>query len=160
MGLASFRDRKPFPFLKTPANEAHAKISIDGNWIAYCSDESGQPEVYVQPYLKKQGGRWQVSVNGGTTPKWRRDGKELFYLTTDGKVMSVEIKAASTFEFSPPKMLFQTRIVGVPGASSLLQEYDPSPDGQQFLVRAPLPNSEFRPISVIFNWPALFEKKK
>jgi Tol biopolymer transport system component len=152
-------DRKPFPFLKTPANESQAKVSNNGNWIAYCSDESGQPEVYVQPYLKKMGGRWQVSVNGGTTPKWRNDNKELFYLTRDGKVMSVQVKTGSTFEFAPPKVLFQTRLVSSVGASTLLREYEASPDGQKFLVRTPRADSEFRTISVILNWPVLLEKK-
>ncbi|PWT90620.1 MAG: hypothetical protein C5B54_06815 [Acidobacteria bacterium] len=154
-------DRKPQPFLNTPANEAQGQVSPDGNWIAYCSDESGQPEIYVQSFLKKTEGKWQVSVNGGTTPKWRKDGEELFYLTSDGKVMSVEVKSGASFTFGAPKMLFRTPpLVAVPWASAFSDEYEPSPDGQKFLIRTPLSNSEFRSITVIFNWSALLEKKK
>lgn len=90
------KQKKAFPFLATDANEANAMFSPDGKWVAYNSDESGQPEIYVQPFLAKKGGKWQVSTNGGYTPKWSKDGKELFYLSLDNQIMSSEVKLGST----------------------------------------------------------------
>src|SRR5262249_30146264 len=69
-------DKKASPFLITGANEANAKFSPDSKWIAYCSDESGRSEVYVQPFLGQKGGKWQISTNGGFSPRWSKDGKE------------------------------------------------------------------------------------
>ncbi|MCA1660594.1 MAG: hypothetical protein LC642_08695, partial [Verrucomicrobiaceae bacterium] len=90
-------DRQPFPFLQTEFNEQAAQFSPDGKWIAYSSDESGAPEVYVQTF-PASGGRWRVSTDGGRQPRWRRDGRELFYITADGKLMAVDVKLGATFE--------------------------------------------------------------
>ncbi len=77
---------KATPVLITDANEASAMFSPDGKWLAYSSDESGQPEIYVQSFPIEKGGKWQVSTNGGYTPKWSKDGKELFYLSLDNQI--------------------------------------------------------------------------
>src|SRR5437667_12530984 len=89
--LPLFGDRKASPFLATPFNEANAQFSPDVRWLAYQSDESGQHQIYVQPF-PGPGGKWQVSNEGGTQPRWNRNGKELFYISADGKLMSVAIE--------------------------------------------------------------------
>ena len=94
-------DRKPQPYLQTQFRENQGQFSPDGHWVAYTSDESGRLEVYVQPF-PAAGGKWQISTNGGENPKWRRDGKELFYLGLDRRLMAVEVKTAPTFEAGLP----------------------------------------------------------
>ena len=98
-------DRQPFPFLQTPIRDIEAQFSPDGRWIAYRTNESGRPEVYVQTF-PASGGKWQVSTNGGHHPQWRSDGKELFYCSTDRKLMSVDVKLGGAFEAGLPKTLF------------------------------------------------------
>jgi eukaryotic-like serine/threonine-protein kinase len=83
-------DRKPFPFLQTPFRENEGRFSPDGRWIAYRSNESGRPEVYVQTF-PAGGGKWQVSTSGGLLPQWRGDGREVFYTSTDRKLMAVDV---------------------------------------------------------------------
>ena len=99
-------NRQPFPFLQTEFNEQQAQFSPDGKWIAYTSDESGAPEVYVQTF-PASGGRWRVSTGGGSQPKWRRDGRELFYIAADRKLMAVDVKLGATFEAGVPKTLLE-----------------------------------------------------
>ena len=103
--LPLFGDRKPFPFLQRKFNDLEGEFSPNGQWIAYASDESGKLEVYVQPF-PKSGAKWMVSTKGGSLPKWRKDGKELFYLSEDSKLMAVNIKYEPAFEATPPKALF------------------------------------------------------
>src|SRR5262249_36630279 len=103
-------DRKPVPYLRTPAWEAQGQFSPDGRWIAYTSDESGQSQIYVQSF-PAGGGKYQVSTGGGTQPRWRRDGKELFYIAADGKLMAVDVKTAPKFEIDVPKALFDPHLL-------------------------------------------------
>src|SRR5205814_1046544 len=103
-------DRKPFPFLQTPFAETLAVFSPDGRWIAYRSDESGNDEVYVQTF-PASGGKWPVSTKGGGDPRFRRDGKELFYISSDRKMMAVEVKTGGAFEPGIPKALFDLSMV-------------------------------------------------
>jgi Tol biopolymer transport system component len=98
-------DRTPRPFFQDDFDKRGAKFSPDGKRIAYSSDESGQDQVYVQPFAGL-GGKYQVSTTGGSQPRWRRDGKELLYISADGKLMAVEVKAGSTFEALAAKPLF------------------------------------------------------
>ena len=111
MEALSLQDRKVTPFLHGEFDENTGDFSPDGRWVAYESNESGRYEIYVQPF-PGPGGKWQVSTNGGTAPVWRRDGKELFYVAPDRKLMAVPVKtgavfepetAAPLFESSPPK---------------------------------------------------------
>jgi eukaryotic-like serine/threonine-protein kinase len=134
-------DRKPFDVARTPAIEWGGKISPDGRWVAYVSNESRRSEIYVQSF-PTPGPRLQISVGGGGEPRWRADGRELYYLAPDNRLMAVAIAAAgSTLEPSPPQILFSL---------SSPQAYEPSPDGQRFLVARTI--SEASPISVILNW--------
>ena len=97
---------KPTPFLKTAFGVSNGQFSPDGRWVAYASNESGKWEIDVAPF-PGPGGNWKVSTAGGSEPRWRRDGKELFYLAPDGKMMAVDVKAGSTFEAGVARPLFQ-----------------------------------------------------
>ncbi|MBI3695088.1 MAG: PD40 domain-containing protein [Acidobacteria bacterium] len=143
-------DRKPVPFLETEFNEFFGRFSPDGKWIAYASNESGPYEVYVRGF-PKSGGQWMVSNGGGSRPRWRRDGKELFYLTADRKLMAVEVKAAgATFEYGQPRELFQTSAANL-GNTDV---YDVTADGKRFLVNTALEEAAATPITVVENWAA------
>ena len=102
----------PFRFYKHEFEETCGRFSPNGRWMAYTSNETGRDEVYVQSF-PTSGAKWLVSTNGGGWPRWRRDGKELFYLASDGKLMAVSVNGEGTFKAGVPKALFQTReIVG------------------------------------------------
>ena len=148
--LPMFGDRKPFPFLQTLFNEQQAQFSSDGKWIAYTSDESGAPEVYVQTF-PASGGKWRISTSGGAEPKWRRDGKELFYIAADKKLMTVDTKLGPTFEAGVPKALFETRVTVL---TTFRNHYTVTGDGQRFLINSGLEETNFTPISVVVNWTA------
>jgi eukaryotic-like serine/threonine-protein kinase len=126
-------DHKPQPYLVTRSNEAHARISPDGHWLAYVSDESGQPEVYVQSFPVTGRGKWQISTQGGDQPAWRGDGRELFFLSPEQRLMSVDIKPGAVLEPGIPRALFgiSTVSTGITGARNA---YVSSHDGQRFLV--------------------------
>jgi len=146
--LPLFGDRKPQPFLVTPANEAHAKLSPDGKWIAYASDALDRVEVFVQPFPSGPG-RWQVSTNGGDEPLWRRDGRELFYLSADQKLMSVAIRShAGRFEADVPRVLFSAPLPP-PGINAPPGHYAVSDDGQRFLIN--VAEEAKTPITVVVN---------
>jgi len=143
-------DRKPFPFLQSEFNEIQAQLSPDGRWMAYVSDESGNYEVYVRSFPTPSG-KWPVSTHGGGLPLWRRDGKELFYIAADLKLMAVEVKEGATFEPGAPKALFGTRFVSnLTGA----HRYDVSADGQRFLMSTRVEETASTPITVVLNWTA------
>jgi Tol biopolymer transport system component len=145
-------DRTPFPVVETKATEHHGQFSPDGKWIAYQSDESGREEVYLHPF-PGPGARSLISTNGGVQVRWRRDGKELFYVALDGRLMAVPIQLAAdgrTFEAGAPVALFLTRLFGIQGLN-MRQQYMPSPDGQRFLVDTVTESVE-SPITVILNW--------
>ncbi len=148
--LPLFGDRQPIPFLQTKFNERRGVFSPDARWIAYDSDESGSYQVCVQSF--PPGSKWQISSEvgssseGGSSLHWRRDGKELFFLSANGKLMAVEVKAsASGVEFSVPRPLFEAHsTVG----------YAVTADGQRFLLNTPVEESASAPITVVMNWTA------
>ncbi len=145
--------RKPFPFLKGEFNSFGARISPDGRFVAYVSDESGHQEVYVQTFPDHTG-KWQISTSGGVEPIWRRDGKELFYLAPDDTLMSVQIAAASgRLRPGSPRPLFKTRLAR--GASR--NRYAVSPDGQRFLMMVSADEPSSSPVTVVVNWLALLK---
>lgn len=140
------------PLLKTARDESNAAISPDGRWVAYVTDESGRQEVYVR---KLEGGpRTQVSNNGGNTPTWRGDSKELFYQARDFSLVSVNAKPGTDgIEFSAPQILFNLPASYVAGHS-----YDALPDGQRFLVMSPFRPRPHEPLTVVVNWPVMLPK--
>jgi Tol biopolymer transport system component len=147
-------DRKPFPLVQTEFEERDAQFSPDGKWIAYESNESGRVEIYAQLF-PGPGIKTRISTTGGAQVRWRRDGKELFYIALDGRLMAVPISLASTtqtMEAGSPIPLFATR---VGGALSIpfRQQYDISPDGQRFLMNT-VTEEAAAPITVILNWKA------
>ncbi len=125
-------DRTPRPWLKTSASENHPELSPDGRWIAYTSNVSDRNEVYVQPFPGPEGGRHQVSLGGGQSPLWSRDGRELFFMTDarPRQLMGVDVRTAPAFTVGAPRQLV-ARDLAMPGGSS---SYDASPDGRRFLV--------------------------
>jgi len=151
--LPLFGDRKPFPLAQTEFLETSGVFSPDSRWIAYTSNESGQPNVYVQPFLRA-GGKYPVSRDGGSHPVWRADGKELFYLSAAATMMAVPINATGQLEGGEPQMLFQ------PGRLILNrgQAYAVTKDGGRFLVKVALQRSNVAPITVVVNWTAAIQK--
>jgi len=142
-------DRKPFPVVQTEFAETLGQFSSDDRWIAYQSTESTPIQVYVQGF-PKSGAKFQVSTTGGMRPRWRRNGKELYYLSLDNKLMAVEVKTtATTFEAGRPRELFQTRV----GSEQVrFPVYDVTADGQRFLINTALEAEGPPPITVVMNW--------
>jgi Tol biopolymer transport system component len=153
-------DRAPIPFLQTEFNESQGQFSPDGKWIAYVSDESGRPEIYVQPFPPSSGGggRWMVSNGGGTQPRWRPDGKELFYLASDRTVMAAEVTPGPAFQAGVPKALFDGPVLtGIGNAPST--RWDVAAGGQRFLmVTNPQTDSASGSINLVLNWEAGLKK--
>jgi eukaryotic-like serine/threonine-protein kinase len=154
-------DGKPVPFMATRFNEGLADFSPDGRWIAYVSDESrpNQPQVYVAPF-PGPGGKRVISAALGGLPRWRRDGKEIFFGTLDGQVMSAAVNGSgATFEVGEAHVLFPLRPKTLPGLLLGLPQFDVSADGQRFLVNRGVSEG---PASASFtlavNWPALLTK--
>jgi Tol biopolymer transport system component len=147
-------DHKPVPFLNTKFDVAFGQFSPDGRWVAYRSDESGRNEVYVAPF-PGPGEKWQISTAGGTLPRWRRDGTEIFYLAPDNKLMVATVNGkGASFEVRAVNPLFETRI-----ALGGRYQYDVSPDGQRFLINTlPEQAASADPITVVLNWTAGLKK--
>ena len=143
--LPLFGEQKPFAFLQTQFDEKFARFSPDGRWVAFISNESGRDEIYVTRF-DQPGEKWRISTAGGRSPQWRRDGKELFYLAADKKLMSVIIKSgAETFEAGAPTALFKI--------DSILEgDYDVTADGQRFLINSSLAGARSLPFTVVLNW--------
>jgi Tol biopolymer transport system component/predicted Ser/Thr protein kinase len=144
-------DAEPVPFAKSEFNDSAGKFSPDGKWVAYQSDETGRFEVYVQP-APPTGAKFQVSNTGGAQPRWRRDGKELYYLTLDQRLMVVELRTAAVFQTGAPRALFQLRTL--PGSFTLPHLYDVTADGKRFLVNTLQEAAAQAPVSVVVNWAA------
>ena len=149
----------PFPYLQTPAAERQGQFSPDGRWIVYTSDESapGQFQIYVQSF-PAGAGKFQISTgSGGTQPRWRRDGKEIFFASADAKLMAAEVRTTPRFESGTPKALFDPRWIPAAGGGATAFRYDVSPDGNRFLVVTPATGLETNgstPITVVLNWTA------
>ena len=147
-------DRKPFAYLEEPAREVDGRFSPDGHWVAYTSEETGRPEVFVQDFPKK-GTKFQVSSGGGNEGRWRRDGRELFYLAADGYLMSVDVTLAPAFALGVPRRLFNTQAMNLPVGAQ--RRYGVTADGQRFLVNMPLAGVTIEPITVTLNWQRLLK---
>jgi len=151
-------DAKDIPLLVSPADESAASFSRDGKWLAYISDETGDDELYVQS-LKEDGtlgtDRKKVSINGASPPVWSRDGRQLFFVQRDGKMMSVVLKTSGqSFEYEPPKALFETRMMFGFGRSDY---FDVTPDGK-FLIGTLIGEPTAPAPTVIMNWQAALKQ--
>ena len=154
-------DKKPFPFLHTEFNEEGGQFSPDGRWVAYSSDESGRTEIFVRPFSPDSngtasgaGGKWLISNGGGAQPRWRGDGRELYYLASDGKLMAVEVSTNPVFQAGVPKVLFQALAM----SNASYSEWDLTADGKRFLLPAPTAQSAQAPFTVVLNWQAGLKK--
>ncbi len=136
-------NRKPYPFITSPANEVGGIFSPDGKWMAYASNESGKFEIYVTAFPRREG-NWQISNGGGTAPIWSRDGKELFF-TNGASLMVVRITGGSTFDFSEPR-----KLCDIPPSTVV---WDISPNGQYLLARvAQADNVTLPRLEVVTEW--------
>jgi eukaryotic-like serine/threonine-protein kinase len=151
-------DRKPRNYFQAEFRPMEGQFSPDGHYVAYTCAETGRNEIYVRPFPNASGGRWLISTNGGTQPRWRGDGRELFYISGDSKLMSVGITTTPAFEkVGSPRALFSAP---VPANGTGAFSYDVTRDGGRFLIDAAEITSATRPapITVVLNWPALMEK--
>jgi len=152
--------RAPVPLVHTRANESGGTFSPDARWIAYVSDESGIAEVYVQPFVlptapadSATGPKVLVSRKGGRRPQWRADGKELFYTSPDGALMSAEVTSGATFRPGIPQLLFRT-------PAAWFSEANATSDGLRFLVAVPVEQTTAPPFTVVLNWQSELAAQK
>jgi Tol biopolymer transport system component len=143
------------PYLQPKWILRNAQFSPDTKWVAYSSNETGNWEVYVSPFPSGTS-KWQVSRGGGE-PRWRRDGKELFYLSAEGKMMAVPVRLGTSFEAGSPLVLFQTHLRQPISAQDVFS-YDVTGDGQRFLVNTKVDEPNAAPLSIILNWASEMEK--
>jgi dipeptidyl aminopeptidase/acylaminoacyl peptidase len=149
-------ERTPLIVAQSPFDEVNGQFSPNGRWVAYQSNEGGRDDIYVVSFPAK-GGNLQLSTNGGTQPRWRADGRELFYVALDGRMMAVSVAAdpaGQNFEPGTPVPLFLTRLatganIGVSALSK--HQYAVASDGR-FLLNAIVDESAPPPINVILNW--------
>ena len=151
--LPLFGDSKPFPIVQTAFEEREPAVSPDGKWMAYQNNESGRREVYITAF-PGGGAKWQVSTNGGTAPKWRRDGKELFFLDAADNIVAVDVNASgNAVRLGAPHALFQ--------AVGIQREYGPfdlTGDGKKFLLNSGNLKEGSDPLTLVLNWPAELNK--
>ncbi len=153
--LPLFGDRKAFPVVQNQQfSVGMPALSPDGKWLAYMSPESGRPEIYIVPFLRGSG-RWEVSSGGGAWPRWRRDGKELFYISLDNKLVSTEIvEQPTSLVIGKVQPLFEVSPIPSPG-----WQYDVSADGRKFVVVTQDAHQSAAPLTLVVNWPALLKKQ-
>ena len=150
--LPLFREGKPFQIVPTTFEERFASISSDGKWVAYQNNESGRNEIYITT-LPSGGPKWQVSTNGGISPKWRKDGKELYFLDGLDNIVTVDVNAsANAVHLGVPHALFQA--VGIQREYG---PYDVTADGKKFLINSGNVNAS-DPLTLVLNWPAQLKK--
>ena len=147
-------DQKPYAFVETQFDSQMAMFSPDGHWVAYVSNDSGKAEVYVVPF-PGPGPRVQVSTGAGSQPRWRRDGRELFYLSLATEMMAADVSAVpGEFRVGTVRMLFGlSGLGGVPG-----NLYDVTADGQKFIAVQDLEHTSTVPLTIVINWPAEIQK--
>jgi len=153
--IAADGSAPPQVLRETPYNVDQFQFSPDGQWVAYNSDESGRVEVWAARYPSMTDER-MISNGGGCQPIWRKDGKELFYLALDGKVMSVPLVIGATLKTAAPKMLFPSEV----SVNSVLTQYAVGANGQKFLLveRAKAPLEAREPLHVVSNWQAMLRR--
>ena len=146
--------RKLIPLVNTQFAERAPRFPSSGKFFSYTSNESGKDEAYVRPFDPQTGtspgGQWMISKGGGESPHWRADGKEMFYITQDGAMMSVEIDTQNGFQPGVPKQLFK-----MPGE---IRYWDVTRDGQKFLIPVPVAAANTAPYNVIVNWTSVLKK--
>ena len=155
--VAAVPEMKARAFLTGAGTPRNGQFSPDGKWVAYASNESGKFEIYVTSFPEARG-KWQVSNAGGNQPRWRGDGREMFYLAPDGKMMAVPVSTGANFDAGAPLALFLTHAREF-FATSEQTSYDVTRDGQRFLINTQVKNADRQPMTVILNWDAEIKKK-
>jgi Tol biopolymer transport system component len=150
----TFADKRAVPLIQTPFAESQAVFSPDGKWIAFTSDQSGRDEIHVSS-REGRGSRWQVSKNGGEQASWRRDGKELFFLSPAHELVVVTVTGGDDLSFSEPVTQFTFR---EPVRERRLRTYSVAPDGQRFVILTASATSG-NPVTMVQNWTALLKPK-
>ncbi len=147
-------DGKPFPYLNVPYANYGGQISPDGHWLAYISNESGRPEIYVTAFPQAKG-KWQVSSTGGQNPRWRSDSRELFYSRIDGILVAAEVTTGpESFAVHSTTPLTERRVL----QNFVAATYDVFPDGQRFIMAAVKPASLHAPLTLVTNWTGQLRK--
>jgi serine/threonine protein kinase/Tol biopolymer transport system component len=142
-------EQKPFPVIATNFLDVTPAFSPDGKWLAYANNETGRMEIYIQPF-PSGAGRWQVSTAGGSKPNWRKDGKELYFFSTDQQMMAVDVsQQGASLQLGTPHALFKATTVSASSGA-----YTVSADGKKFVMNTVLPQSITEPLTLITNWPA------
>jgi Tol biopolymer transport system component len=148
-------DHQPVPFLQTPFNETDARFSPDGHWVAYVSNETGSTEVYVTRFPGPTG-KWPISSNGGNYPRWRADGRELYFIGRDGQLMAAQVSGArDDFSVGDVRPLFDLH----PNLSGRYP-YDVSKDGQRVLVNTIVEAAAPSPITLVVNWASALHQPR
>ncbi len=151
----TYPELRPTQFLKAISTLKNGRFSPDGKWVAYSSNESGRWEIYVTSFPDGHG-KWQVSNAGGDQPRWRSDGKELFYLAADSKIMATPVTIGASFDAGTPVALFQANPREMVATTEEFF-YDVSKDGQRFLINTQL-KTAMTPMSVVLNWASKLKK--
>jgi hypothetical protein len=147
--LVSVKDGKATRFLPGKDSQSNGQISEDGKWVAYASDESGNWEIYVTTF-PGAAGKWQVSRGGGTEPRWRGDGKEIFYLGPTGMMTAVPVSEQGTFSTGTPTPLFQFRGRAAISSTDVFS-YDVTQDGKRFLVNRYVKPERITPLTIVLH---------
>ena len=150
--MPMFGDKKPYPYLQSKFNEMPGSISPDGNWVAYSSDETGRSEIYIQSF-PEPGKKIAVSTRGGIYPKWRKDGKELFYISADDSLSVVEIKLNNQPEIGKTRALFKIDKLEYPNMYAVLN------NGQDIMVNNSKYQTTIKSVRVIANWKSLLNEQ-
>jgi Tol biopolymer transport system component len=159
--VLSMPDKKPSAFLQSEFVSGQAQVSPNGRYLAYSTNASGSFQIVVQTFPKPNGDKWTITAQGGTEPLWKRDGRELYYLAPNGKIMAVSIKSDPTFQVGQTSELFQSGLP--PQANPSVKRYAVTDDGQRFLIATgsitPATGGDPLPITAVVNWTALLRKK-
>jgi hypothetical protein len=152
-------ERKPYPLIRRALDQEQAQFSPDGRWVAYVSNESGRHEVLIRPFAaapqngaENTGESVTVSKSGGTAPRWRSDGKELFFITPDRAIASVPVSVRPGLSVGSPTILFHTR--------GIATDWAVAADGSRFLVMAPEAGTTSTSLSLVFNWQETLDHKR
>ena len=150
-------ERKPVQYLTTGFRLRHGSFSPDGRWVMYASNVSGREEIYVSPFPDASlAPPVMVSIEGGRYPRWRRDGKAVYYLSPDSKLVEVEVLQGPSFKVGIPKPLFEARALNSPDAAGWT--WDISKDGQRFLFNIQTIQPTNSPLTVITKWQSKLKK--
>jgi hypothetical protein len=147
-------DSKPVPLVQSPGSDIGGPVSPDGRWLAYASDQTGEYEIYVTSFPDAKG-KWQLSTGGGIGPAWRKDGKELFFYSRDGQMMSVDVSGAASFEASAARALFEFRSGN---GLTFVAPYAAAADGKRFLINTIVDESNGAPLTLVINWQEMLRR--